>query len=149
MHSAFGFSGRLGRVAYGYLTLGFSTLVFVLATPTGAPFTQLMTDPWTVIARTMDGMIQIGGNHALIADAFVSLIVAGLGIWAFSVMTVCRLRDIGQSPWWTVLVLFSGNVVPAMVVLALIPPARTAVAKSSQLTQPQPVIAASGIAPSR
>lgn len=122
MHSAFGFSGRVGRVAYGYLTLGFSALVFIIAAPSGAPFTQLMSAPWEVIGRFLDDVIQIGGNRAWL-DLILSLAVGLAILWAFSAMTARRLRDVGQSPWWTVLVIFSGVVVPAMIVLSMIPSA--------------------------
>lgn len=122
MQSAFGFSGRLGGVGYGYLTLGFSALVFMLATPSGAPFTQLMKAPWEVIYRFLDDVIQIGGSHAWL-DLVVSLAVLISMHWVFAVMTARRLRDIGQSPWWTVLVMFSGVVVPAMIALSMVPSA--------------------------
>lgn len=122
MHSAFGFSGRVGRVAYGYLTLGFSALVLGLAASSAAPFTQLMSAPWEVIGRFLDDVIQIGGSRAWL-DLVLSLAVGLAIFWAFSVMTARRIRDIGQSPWWTVLVIFSGVVVPAMIVLSMIPSA--------------------------
>lgn len=137
MHSVLGFSGRAGRGPYGILTLAFAAVVFGLAAnQSSAPFTQLVTAPWTVIGRSLDRLIHIGGDRASAADTFVSLAVIVLLIWVFSVLTARRLRDIGQSPWWTALVIFSGLVVPAMIVLSLVPSASPAERDRSSRLRP-------------
>lgn len=120
MHSALGFSGRMGRGPYAILTLGFAALVLALAIPSGAPFAHLLTAPWAVLGHAMDGVVRIGEDGRSTADLVVSAAIIVLFLWVFSAITVRRLRDIGQSPWWTVLVMFSGFLVPAMIVLSLV-----------------------------
>lgn len=121
MPKALGFSGRLGRMPYAILTLSLAATVLALAAPSGEPFTQLLTAPWSVMGRGLDGLIRIEGNRANIADAVVSLAAFAILTWTLSVTTARRLRDLGQSPWWTVLILFSGSAVAAMVVLSCLP----------------------------
>ena len=119
--SALGFNGRMGREVYGRCTLLFIALVWGLATrETGSPLTLVLTAPWAVLGHALDSWIQIGGPGASVADTLVSAVVGVTLIWVFSMMNVRRLRDIGQSPWWIVLLIMSGVVVPAMIVLSLI-----------------------------
>lgn len=120
MRNITGFSGRSGRASYGLFTLAFAAVVIGLATgQSGMPFTLLMSEPWTVLGRSLDDLIQI---PVFYLDLLASVVIAGAILGVFVAMTVRRLRDIGQSPWWTVLVLLSGIVVPAMIVLSLLPP---------------------------
>ena len=124
MQGAFGFSGRLGRLPYAILTLGLSASVLVLANPSEAHFVQLFTAPWTVLGRALDGLIRLEGNRVPMADAIVFFPIFSLLTWTVSVMTIRRVRDLGQSPWWTVLIFFSGSVLPAMLVLSCLPSAK-------------------------
>ncbi|PZO00189.1 MAG: hypothetical protein DCF28_11855 [Alphaproteobacteria bacterium] len=123
MRFAFGFSGRSSRLPYAILTLGFATAVSALAVPSGEPLTQLLTAPWTVLGRAADNFIESNGASVPAAAAIMSLVFFAVLLWTFWVMTARRLRDIGQSPWWTVLIMFSGVVVPAMLVLSVLPSA--------------------------
>ena len=121
MRDIFTFSGPCGRGTYQLFTLAFAATLFGLAATQGdAPVTQMLSAPWSVLGHALDSMIQIRDR---VLDFIVSLGVGFVLLWGFVAMTVGRLRDIGQSPWWTVLVILSGVVVPAMIVLSLIPPA--------------------------
>ena len=119
MQSSLGFSGRSGRASYGLLTLAFAAIVVGLAAGQGGlPFTSLASEPWTVLARSLDDLVRI---PVFFLDMLVSLVIGGAMLWVWAAMTVRRLRDIGQSPWWAVLVLLSGIVVPSMIALSLVP----------------------------
>ena len=119
MQSSLGFSGRSGRASYGLLTLAFAAIVVGLAAGQGGlPFTSLASEPWRVLARSLDDLVRI---PVVFLDMLVSLVIGGAMLWVWAAMTVRRLRDIGQSPWWAVLVLLSGIVVPSMIALSLVP----------------------------
>jgi len=129
MQNILTFSGRSGRLSYGLLTVAFAAIVLgLLVGHSDRPFTQLLSAPWEALGRSLDDLIQI---RSASLDFVVSLLVAGALLWLFAAMTVCRLRDIGQSPWWTVLVMLSGIVVLAMIALALVPSANRVAAKET------------------
>jgi len=118
MLSLFRFSGRLGRGPYGWMTLAFCLLVFVLAAlQTGAPFTRLIEGPWTVLGRALDDAIKF---RPWPLDLLMSVGVALPLMWILCALTIRRLRDLGQSPWWALLVLFSGITLPVMIVLSMV-----------------------------
>ncbi|HEX8471658.1 MAG TPA: DUF805 domain-containing protein [Brevundimonas sp.] len=129
MQNILAFSGRSSRRSYGLFTLAFAAIVLgLLAGQSDTPFTQLLSTPWLVLGRAVDDLIQIPSASI---DFVVSIAVTGAFLWMFAAMTVCRLRDIGQSPWWTILVMLSGIVVLAMIALSLVPPADRAAAKEA------------------
>ncbi|MDQ1154610.1 DUF805 domain-containing protein [Brevundimonas sp. SORGH_AS_0993] len=130
MLSLLRFSGRLGRESYGLLTAVFSGLVFILAAPAGQPFTQLLSAPWMVLGRALDGLVHLSPGPL---DVMASLAVALPLLWLFCALTVGRLRDLGQSLWWTVLVVASGVTVPIMIALSLCPSAETRSVESASL----------------
>lgn len=117
MSSLFRFSGRLGNEAYGLLTIVFSGLVLMLAAPTGQPFTALLGAPWQALGRSLDSLVQLGSWPL---DLAASLAVGLPLVWVFSALTARRLRDLGQSPWWTVVVMTSGMTVPIMIALSIL-----------------------------
>jgi uncharacterized membrane protein YhaH (DUF805 family) len=118
----FGFSGRMASVPYGYFTVLFVAFLYVLASSeSGSAVKLVLTAPWTVLGQALDRWIRIGGPGASMADTLVSVVVGGAVMWVFAMANVRRLRDIGQSPWWTVLLILSGQVVWVMIVLSLIP----------------------------
>lgn len=121
MQNVSGFSGRLGPKPYAILTFCLAAIVLGLAAPSGEPFKLLLTTPWTVLGRAMDGLIQIDSNRLPGVDVLVSLVILALFSWVLLATTVRRLRDIGQSPWWTLLIVFSGSLVAVMVVLSFLP----------------------------
>jgi uncharacterized membrane protein YhaH (DUF805 family) len=125
MQNILTFSGRSGRVSYSLFTVAFAAIVLgLLVGHTDRPFTPLLSAPWEVLGRSVDNLIQI---RSASLDFVVSLVVGGALLWLFAAMTVCRLRDIGQSPWWTVLIMLSGIVVLAMIALCLVPSANRVV----------------------
>lgn len=132
MQSIIGLSGRIGRASYGLFTLFFAAVVLGLATGQGGmPFSQLLSEPWMVLARFLDDLVRV---PVFFLDVIASIVVGAAILWAFVAMTVRRLRDVGQSPWWTVLVLLSGIVVPAMIALSLVPPINRREAKEAQVS---------------
>lgn len=127
MQNIFDLSGRSGRGAYGRFTFAFTAVVLGLAArQSDLPFTRLASEPWTLLGQALDSLVHI---PVPVLDLVVSLGILGAGLGAFVAMTVRRLRDIGQSPWWTVLVMLSGIVVPAMIALSLVPSNNRAAAK--------------------
>lgn len=123
------FSGRSGRVSYGLFTVAFAAIVLgLLVGHTDRLFTPLLSAPWEVLGRAADDLIQ---TRSASIDFGVTLAATGALLWLFAAMTVSRLRDIGQSPWWTVLVMLSGIVVLAMIALSLVPSANRVAAKET------------------
>lgn len=120
MLSLLRFSGRLGREPYGLLTAVFSGLILALAAPTGQSLTQLFSAPWMVLGRGLDDLVRLSPGPL---DGLVSLAVGLPLLWLFCALTARRLRDLDQSPWWTVLVLVSGMTVPIMIALSIWPSA--------------------------
>lgn len=120
MPSLLRFSGRLGRKPYGLLTAAFFGLVLTLAASSGEPVFQLLNAPWMVLGRGLDDLVRLSPGAL---DGLLSLAVALPLLWLFCALTVRRLRDLGQSPWWTVLVVVSGMTVPIMIVLSVWPSA--------------------------
>ena len=118
MPSLLRISGRLGRESYGLLTAVFAGLVFMLAAPTGQPFTQLLSSPWQVLGRSLDALVQLNPGPL---DTMASLAIGIPLLWLFCTLTARRLRDLGQSPWWTVLLVVSGVTVPIMIALSILP----------------------------
>lgn len=118
MPSLLRFSGRLGRKPYGLLTAAFFGLVLTLAASSGEPVFQLFSAPWMVLGRGLDDLVRLSPGAL---DGLLSLAVALPLLWLFCALTVRRLRDLGQSPWWTVLVVVSGMTAPIMIVLSVWP----------------------------
>ncbi|WP_269514282.1 DUF805 domain-containing protein [Brevundimonas subvibrioides] len=121
MAEFFSISGRADKGSYGLFTIGFAVVVFGLAEiQSGAPVTQMMSSPWLVLGRALDEVVQVPDR---LWDMVISL---GLGltlVWGFVAFTIRRLRDAGQSPWWTLLFVFSNAVVLSMIVLSFLPSA--------------------------
>ncbi|CAL1692580.1 hypothetical protein MMB232_02754 [Brevundimonas subvibrioides] len=127
MQNIFDPSGRSGRGAYGLFTFAFAAVVLGLAAgQSDQPFTRLASEPWTLLGGALDALVRI---PVPILDAVVSLGLIGAVLGVFVAMTIRRLRDIGQSPWWAVLVMLSGIVVPVMIALSLVPSADREAAK--------------------
>jgi len=120
MPSSLHFSGRLSRKPYSLLTAAFVGLVLTLAASSGQPVFQLLNAPWMVLGRGLDDLVRLSPGAL---DGLLSLAVALPLLWLFCALTVRRLRDLGQSPWWTVLVVVSGMTVPIMIVLSVWPSA--------------------------
>ena len=131
MQGSLGFSGRSGRASYGLLTLAFAAIVVGLAAGQGgSPFISLVSEPWMVLGRSLDDLVRV---PVFVLDMLVSLVIAGAMLWVLAAMTARRLRDIGQSPWWAVLVLLSGIVVPSMIALSLVPSTNRGEAKAARV----------------
>lgn len=120
MPSLLHFSGRLSRKPYGLLTAAFVCLILTLSASSGDPVFQLLDAPWMVLGRGLDDLVRLSPGAL---DGLLSLAVALPLLWLFCALTVRRLRDLGQSPWWTVLVVASGMTVPIMIVLSVWPSA--------------------------
>ncbi len=120
MPSLLHFSGRLGRGPYGLLTAVFSGVVLALAASSGQPFFKLFDAPWMVLGRGLDDLVRLSPGPL---DGLVSLAVGLPLLWLFCALTARRLRDLGQSPWWTILVVASGVTMPIMIALSIWPSA--------------------------
>jgi len=133
----FSFSGRTAQGPYALLTLMFATFVWVAAwhrdqSFAAFPMSALIDQPWQTLGAALDDVIRIPSR---LLDAAVSLTV-GLLLWPYLALTVRRLRDIGQSPWWSLLILLGGVTVPVMVVLSMTP---SAAPRSAGSAEPTPV----------
>ncbi len=120
----FSFSGRTGQGPYALMTLVFFALVLIAAWSfqgaAFAPFTIIDGRPWQTLGEALDAIIRIPNGPL---DFAVSLTVGVALLWPYMALTVRRLRDIGQSPWWSLLVAAGGLTSLAMMVLCLIPSA--------------------------
>lgn len=119
MLNLFTFRGVVGRLPYAALTFLFFGVTVAVAIAHGdGGATELMKSPWLALAQRMDEVVRM---KPWAVDLIVSLALAIPLSWIVLAMTARRLRDLGQSPWWSLLVLTGAVSAPVMLVLSLVP----------------------------
>lgn len=124
-------SGRLSRRGYAFALAFFFGLAITVALFTGSPFSAgaigvAIDNPWATLGRGLDVSILSALPTALSVP--LALVIFSVAVWIAFALTARRLRDLGQSGWWSAFLAVPGAGVILMLACAILPgrAARTA-----------------------
>lgn len=116
--------GQIGRRAYIAPIAAFFILAVVSAFSTDTSLSarsigHVLDNPWGMIGRGLDASIL----SALPIPVQISLVIAlfSAALWALFALTIKRLHDLGQSGWWSALLLVPGISTLVMLFCAVAP----------------------------